>query len=232
MRACSFQKEHKARVRPHRPVKKEGQVKGQAEFWDERYRGEAFAFGTEPNAFLVSQAHRLKPGLRALVPGDGEGRNGVWLAQQGLIVDTVDVSPLGVAKSRALADARGVEVNAHIADLLEWDWPRERYDLVAALYIHFFDADRPNMHREMLGALKPGGIIIFESFRQEQLEFQKLHRSGGPKSAAMLCSREKLESDFAGAGFLLLEEADVDLDEGQRHRGKAAIIRAVIQKPL
>ena len=75
---------------------------GQAEFWDERYRGEGFSFGTEPNAFLASQAHHLKPGLRALVPGDGEGRNGVWLAQQGLAVDTADVSPIGVAKAREL----------------------------------------------------------------------------------------------------------------------------------
>ncbi len=85
-----------------------------------------------------------------------------------------------------------------IADLLDWDWPRERYDIVAALYIHFFDADRPRMHRAMLDALKPGGLIILESFRIEQLEFQKLHRSGGPRSADMLCSRAKLESDFAG----------------------------------
>ena len=207
-------------------------MSGQAEFWNERYSGEGFSFGTEPNAFLASQAHRLKPGMRALIPGDGEGRNGVWLAQQGLTADTVDVSPVGVAKARAFAKARGVEIDAQIADLLDWDWPRERYDIVAACYIHFFDADRPRMHRAMLDALKPGGLIILEAFRIEQLEFQKLHRSGGPRSADMLCSRAKLESDFAGARFLLLEEADIDLDEGPRHKGPAAVIRAVIQKPL
>jgi len=207
-------------------------VTGQAEFWDERYRGEDFAFGTEPNAFLASQAHLLKPGMRVLVPGDGEGRNGVWLAQQGLAADTVDVSPIGVAKAQALAEARGVQISAHTADLLDWDWPRECYDIVAALYIHFFDPDRPRMHRAMLGALKPGGIVIFEAFRAEQLEYQKIHRSGGPRTADMLCSRAKLESDFADARILLLEEAEVELDEGHRHKGVAAVIRAVIQKPL
>lgn len=205
---------------------------GQAEFWDERYRGEGFSFGTEPNAFLKSQLHRLKPGLRALVPGDGEGRNGVWLAGQGLSVDTVDVSPAGVAKARALAAARGVTINAQVADLLDWEWPQARYDLVAAIYIHFFDWDRPRMHRAMLGALNPGGILILEAFRTEQLEFQKAHRSGGPRTAEMLCSKAKLEADFAEAPILLLEEADVDLDEGHRHKGAAAVIRAVIQKPL
>lgn len=205
---------------------------GQAEFWNERYRGEGFSFGTEPNVFLASQVHHLKPGMRALVPGDGEGRNGVWLAQQGLIVDSVDISPIAIGKAKALAEARGVRINANAADLLDWDWPQEEYDLVAALYIHFFDADRPAMHRAMLKALKPGGIIIFESFRTEQIEFQKVHGSGGPRTADLLASKGKLESDFAGANILFLEEADVDLREGPRHKGPAAVIRAVIRKPL
>src|SRR5271166_478093 len=126
----------------------------QADFWDERYRGEGFAFGTAPNGFLASQSSYLKRGLRALVPGDGEGRNGVWLAEQGLIVDTVDVSPLGVAKARKLAQGRGVKINATLADLLTWAWPRNAYDIVAALYLHFFDSDRPKIHRAMVDALK------------------------------------------------------------------------------
>jgi len=205
-------------------------MSGQAEFWDGRYRGEDFAFGMEPNVFLASQAHYLKPGMRALVPGDGEGRNGVWLAGQGLIADTVDVSPLGVAKAKALAEARGVSINAEIADLLTWNWPLGRYDLAAALYLHFFDADRPRMHRAMLDALKPGGMLILEAFREEQLEFQKVHHSGGPKTADMLYSRAKLTADFTGASILLLEEAEVELDEGHRHKGRAAIVRALVQK--
>ena len=203
----------------------------QAAFWNERYRGEDFAFGTAPNEFLVSQAHHLKPGLRALVPGDGEGRNGVWLAEQGLIVDTADVSPLGVEKARKLAQGRGVEINAATADLLTWAWPRNAYDIVAALHIHFFDSDRPKIHRAMVDALKPGGILILEAFRPEQLELQKLHRSGGPKTADMLYSKTKLAKDFTGLSILHLEEAVVELTEGHRHSRKAAIIRAVARKP-
>jgi SAM-dependent methyltransferase len=148
-----------------------------------------------------------------------------------LIVDTVDVSPLGMAKARRLAKERGVEINATLADLLTWSWPRNTYDVVAALYIHFFDGDRPRMHRAMLEALKPGGVLILEAFRTEQLELQKVHRSGGPKAADMLYSRAKLEHDFGGTFILHLEEAVVDLAEGRRHSGKAAIIRAVVKKP-
>jgi SAM-dependent methyltransferase len=204
---------------------------GQAEMWNERYRGEDFVFGTEPNAFLVSQAAHLKPGLRAHVPGDGEGRNGVWLAKQGLTVDTVDVSPLGVAKARKFAEENEVQLNVEIADLLTWNWPRERYDIVAAIFVHFFDSDRPRMHRAMLDALKPGGLLILEAYRPEQIEMQKVHRSGGPKVADMLYSKEKLAGDFAGAGIALLEEAAVELNEGTRHSGLAAVVRALVQKP-
>ena len=70
-----------------------------AAFWDERFAGDAFAYGLAPNAFLASQAPSLRPGMRALVPGDGEGRNGVWLAEHGLQVDTLDLSGEGVAKA-------------------------------------------------------------------------------------------------------------------------------------
>jgi 2-polyprenyl-3-methyl-5-hydroxy-6-metoxy-1,4-benzoquinol methylase len=207
-------------------------MSGQAEFWDERYRGEGFAFGTEPNVFLASQASYLKPGLSALVPGDGQGRNGVWLAQRGLLVDTVDVSPLAVSRAQELAKARGVKLNIELADLTSWNWPQTRYDIVAALYVHFFDADRPRMHRAMLGALKPGGTLIMEAFRIEQLEMRKLYGSGGPKTADLLHSKAKLLSDFEGASILLLEDAIVELDEGHRHKGPAAVVRAVVQKPV
>ncbi len=205
-------------------------MSGQAEFWDERYKGEAFAFGLAPNAFLAAQAAYFRPGLRALLPGDGQGRNGVWLAEQGLIVDTVDISPLGVEKASQLARARGVSVNAVVADLLTWDWPSDTYDIVASLYVHFLDEDRPRMHRAMLSALKPGGVLILEAFRIEQLDMQKQHKSGGPKVAQMLYSKEKLAADFAGARTVELEEAIVTLDEGHRHQGPAAIVRAIVRK--
>jgi SAM-dependent methyltransferase len=206
-------------------------VTDQAEFWDKRYEGDDFAFGTEPNSFLVSQSHLFKAGQRALVPGDGEGRNGVWLAKQGLRVDTADVSSLGVAKARKLAQTAGAELSAEIADLLTWTWPRAQYDIVAAIYVHFFDEDRPRIHRAMLDALKPGGILILEAYRLEQAEFKKLHHSGGPPDANMLYSAGKLRDDFEGATILQLEELEAELSEGVRHRGRAAIVRAIVQKP-
>ena len=120
-----------------------------ADFWDSRYEGDAFAYGEAPNAFLASLT--FARGGRALVPGDGEGRNGVFLAERGLQVETLDLSPLGVAKARALATRRGVALDARVADVLAWDWPLAAYDVVALMYLHLPAAERRRLHASRAG---------------------------------------------------------------------------------
>jgi SAM-dependent methyltransferase len=198
--------------------------------WDERYRPVSYAYGLEPNAFLADQARRLRPGLRALVPGDGEGRNGVWLAGQGLEVDTFDLSTFGVAKARALAVERGVSLNAVQADVLTWDWPEARYDLIALIYLHLVESARRIVHAKALKALKPGGLIVLEAFRPEQLDRHAAGTRGGPRDATLLYSVEALREDFAAGEIVLLEAAEARVDEGHLHVGKSAVVRAVVRK--
>ncbi len=195
------------------------------EYWNERYAGDAYAFGTRPNAYLQSQAHRLKAGMSAFVPGDGEGRNGVWLAEQGLSVTTLDLSETGVAKANRLAAERGVSIDAQVGDLRTWDWPAERFDLVASLFLHF-DADvRPEMHRRMLAALRPGGLLVIEGFHPDR--FGAGDRQG---ELGRQFSVELLRDDFAAAEALELEETTVMLDEGTAHVGEARVVRGVFRR--
>jgi protein-L-isoaspartate O-methyltransferase len=201
-----------------------------AAMWDARYRPEAYAYGLEPNAFLAAQAHRLKAGQRALVPGDGEGRNGAWLARQGLAVDTLDLSAFGVAKARALAEKRGVALNAVQADALRWDWPESRYDLIALIYLHLVEPERRIVHAKALRGLKPGGLIVLEAFRPEQLLRHAAGARGGPRDKALLYSVEALREDFAGEEILLLEAAEAQVDEGHLHAGQSAVVRALVGK--
>ena len=100
--------------------------------WDTRFAVPEYVFGTEPNDFLLSQRHRLQPGTRALALADGEGRNGVWLAQQGLEVLSVDASRVGLEKARKLAASRGVPITTELADLGNWEWGRDDFDVVVA----------------------------------------------------------------------------------------------------
>lgn len=198
-----------------------------AGFWDERYGGEEFAYGTAPNDFLVANAGYLPPGGRILLPGDGEGRNSVWLAEQGFSPTAVDFSAAGLAKARALAAARGVAIETVHADLTEWDGPTAAFDGVVAIFLHLPPAQRRPVHRALLAALRPGGRILLEAYRPEQIAY----RTGGPPVAEMLYSRAALEEDFAGAAILSLTEEVRTVAEGRYHHGEGAVVQLVAERP-
>jgi cyclopropane fatty-acyl-phospholipid synthase-like methyltransferase len=197
------------------------------EFWNQRFAAAEYVYGTEPNAFLVSQQKYLQPGMRALAVADGEGRNGVWLAQQGLDVLSVDGSDVGLRKARELAAQRGVTIRTTLADLTTWTWPEDEFDVVAAVFIHFPPEHRARMHQKMLRALKPGGVLIMEVFTPAQLRY----KTGGPPVKEMLYTAEMLRRDFSGGDILLLQETLTDLQEGPGHRGTASVARLVLRRP-
>lgn len=197
--------------------------------WDRNYAGPDYIFGTAPNAFLASQAHRFASGGRILVPGDGEGRNGVWLSGQGFDVVSVEASTVGVEKARALALSRGVKPDIQLGNLEAWAWPIAAFDGVASIFVHFMPYVRRALHRRMLNALKPGGILVLEAFTPKQAEKRAAGSRGGPPTE-MLYTEAMLRDDFAGAIFEYIEEADVALDEGSRHAGRASVVRLVLRR--
>jgi cyclopropane fatty-acyl-phospholipid synthase-like methyltransferase len=199
------------------------------DFWNSRFAELGYAYGTKPNTFLVSQKHYLMPGLKALAVGDGEGRNGVWLAQQGLDVLSVDGSEVGLSKAQELAKSRGVSIRTELADLTKWKWPEHEFDVVAAIFIHFPPEHRALMHEKMLRALKPGGVLIMEAFTPEQLEY----KTGGPPVREMLYTEEMMRDEFSKGEILLLQQMLTDLHEGPYHLGTASVVRLVVKrKPL
>lgn len=196
-------------------------------FWDAKYADDAFFYGRTANAWLTSRGHQLRPGMQALSVADGEGRNGVWLAEQGLLVTAVDASAKGIAKAKALAAERGVEVGHVQADLRHWDWPVASFDVVVAIFAHFSPADRQVIHQKMLQALAPGGLVLIEAYSP----YQHLHRTGGPPDLDMLYTAWRLEQDFAGAEILELAEVTTELSEGRGHHGTSAVVRLVARRP-
>lgn len=200
------------------------------EFWDARYGEAEFIYGTAPNAYLASQAKRFAAGQTALVPGDGEGRNSVWLASLGLAVVAVDLSAAGVAKGKRLAEERGVSVDFVCADLTAWQWPVGEFDVVAAIYLHLPCELRPRLHAAMVATLKPGGLLVIEAFTPDQLPLQVQYGSGGPNRVDMLFTAELLRADFAGCEPLELAEARIELAEGAKHSGPSAVVRGVFQR--
>lgn len=198
-----------------------------AEFWDAMFAGDRYVYGTEPNSFLRGQAFRLRPGMRALTVGDGEGRNGVWLAQQGLSVTSIDLSAVGIDKARRLAAARGVAIEARQGDVADADWAEASFDVVASIFLHLPPDVRPRVHAALARALRPGGLLVLEGFHRRQLG----RSSGGPKELELLFDLEDLRRDFAALEPLEALEGEVLLDEGDNHRGLGAVVRLLARKP-
>jgi trans-aconitate methyltransferase len=190
-------------------------------FWNQQFAAHGYKYGTQPNAFLVAQAHRLMPGSDVLVPGDGEGRNGVWLAQQGHRVTSMDASAVGLAKARDLASSRGVHLQTVEADLADWTPASDSADAVVLTFVHLSPAIRLATHRRLMQALRPGGLVLVEAFHPRQLPL----RSGGPKDETMLYTLAMLRQDFDGLEECLAEEVEALLDEGPGHQGPAQVVR-------
>ena len=199
-----------------------------SDFWNARYSTDAYIFGTAPNVFLASQAERIQPGMRALAIADGEGRNGVWLAEQGASVHAIDVSPVALEKAKKLAAERGVTLEIEQADVLNWTWPEAAYDLVAAIFIQFVPP--PERDRIIAGirrTLKPGGVLILQGYTPKQIEFA----TGGPSNPANLYTEADLRNWFGDWNIVHLDEHDSVINEGAHHHGLSALIDLVAIKP-
>ncbi|MEI7843071.1 MAG: class I SAM-dependent methyltransferase [Gallionellaceae bacterium] len=195
--------------------------------WDQRYSSDDYHFGTEPNAFLASQRHTLKPGMKCLAVADGEGRNGVWLAQQGLEVVAVDYSPVALAKAKKLAEERGAQVRFEAIDLLQWQWPVAEYDVLVGIFIQFVpSSQRPAMFENMKRALKPGGLLLIQGYTPRQLEY----KTGGPSQADNLYTEPMLRELLSDMQIVHLAEYDAHIAEGVGHHGMSALIDVVAKK--
>lgn len=192
--------------------------------WESRYAGDDYLFGTAPNAFLAAQRDRLPKHGRALAVADGEGRNGVWLAEQGLDVLSLDFSPAAQEKARALARERGVTMTTELADVDAWAWPESAFDVIAVIFTQFgAPRERDRLFAGITRALKPGGLLLLEGYSPDQLKY----RTGGPDDLERLYTRELLETAFARFASLEIRQYEAELNEGTRHTGMSAVIDVV-----
>lgn len=196
--------------------------------WQARFASADYAFGKEPNYFLKSCRKLLPPRGRALAVADGEGRNGVWLAEQGLEVVSLDFSPAAQTKARALAAERGVKMAFIEADVHDWDYPQSAFDVVVEIFAQFSPpSQRAIKWRGMRRALKSGGLLIVQGYTPKQLHYG----TGGPKQLDRLYTRTMLEEEFGDFRDVQIVEEEREMREGDSHAGMSAVIGVTATKP-
>lgn len=195
------------------------------EFWNHRYAMTGFAYGTEPNDFLREVAPTLTGPVLCL--GEGEGRNAVFLAQRGLAVTAVDLSPLGLEKAAALAKERGVALTTHVADLADYDLGEARWGAVVSIWCHLPPWVRRRVHKAVAAALVPGGRFVLEAYTPRQLAFD----TGGPKNAELLFEPDEVRAELHGLTLERCVELERGVQEGAWHRGRSAVLQVLARKP-
>ena len=194
--------------------------------WDERYSRPGYYYGAAPNDFLAAMAFVLPPRAEVLSIGEGEGRNAVYLAALGHRVTGVDASAVGLAKARASAAQQGLTITTVLADLAEFDPGHERWDAIVSVRCHLPPDLRERVHRACVAALRPGGVLLLEAYRPEQLRYG----TGGPPDPDLLYSLDQLRADFSGLELVHAAEIVRDVREGLVHDGPSAVVQVVGRK--
>lgn len=194
--------------------------------WDSRYGSEDYYYGTEPNDFLKANADQIYPRGKVLCLAEGEGRNAVFLAQQGFQVTAVDQSSIGLSKLRRLAQLQNVSIQPILSDLSEYWIETMKWDCIVSIWCHLPKELRKRLHRSVVQGLSPNGILILEAYHPRQLEY----KTGGPSDVNLLMTLKELQDEFQGLDFLVAREVDREVHEGKGHFGKSAVTQLICRK--
>jgi SAM-dependent methyltransferase len=196
--------------------------------WDARYAEAGWAFGTEPNDFLRERTGDLPAGGRVLCLAEGEGRNAVWLARHGHAVTGVDTAGVGLAKAHELAASHGVTITTVVADLATYDLGDAVWDAIVSVFAHVPADVRRRVHAAIPRALRPGGVLLLEAYRPQQLG----EGTGGPPDDARMMDLERLRTELHGLDWELARELTRDVVEGRFHTGRAHTVQLLARRPF
>lgn len=196
--------------------------------WDARFQTDNYVYGKEPNHFLADFQKKINVSGDALAIAEGEGRNAVYLAEQGMRVTTWDFAESGIKKTNKLAKERGVEVSTELLDLNEAKWSEAKWDEIVCIFGHFPSKLRERTLQGVKKAIKPDGYFLTEVYSPYQIPY----KSGGPKDPDFLYKPEEFFKTFADWRIVHLFMGEVTRHEGELHNGLAHVIQFVGQKPM
>ena len=194
--------------------------------WDTRYSTDEFYYGTEPNDFLRANAKLIPAPGEVLCLAEGEGRNAVFLAGLGLKVTAVDGSVVGLKKMEMLAKMKGVSVASSVSDLGDYQIEPGKWDGIISIWCHVPKELRKKLHRAVVGGLRPGGVLVLESYHPRQLVF----KTGGPSDSSLMMTLNDLRDELSGLEFVVAHEIEREIQEGKGHFGMSAVTQVICRK--
>ena len=198
-----------------------------ADMWEQRYAVDEYVYGTEPNDFLATTVAAVAPpGATALCIADGEGRNGVYLAELGYEVTSVDMSASGMRKAAQLAGDRGVNLTTVVADVAEYDLGSSNWDLIVSIFAHMPPPVRAHLHARYAEALKPGGSLVLEAYTPDQIG----RGTGGPPVPELTMTLAGLHDELVGLSIREGRELIRDVIEGPGHTGEGAVVQLTAKR--
>ena len=197
--------------------------------WDEKFSKGQFLYGEAPNAFIESQFYRFEKAERILCLGEGEGRNAIFLAEQGVPhVEALDASFVALSRLRHFAKERYVTIALRHTLISHWAPHPNSYDAIVCSYLHLPKPEQKPLFEKIIYALKPTALFIGEFFSTSQRYF----KSGGPLDEALLYDINHLNELFKSLPCVIhkLSQEVIVLREGAKHIGEGSVIRVVLEK--
>jgi len=195
------------------------------ESWNQRYDRAEYVFGTEPNDFLREVADRIPSGP-VLCLAEGEGRNAVFLAGRGHQVTAVDQSDVAIAKAKRLAEERGVEIEAVVADLGQHRIAPGAWSGIVSIFFHVPSDLRGAVYRRAIAGLKPGGVFVLEAYTPAQVGLG----TGGPGDPALTPTLAQLKNDLTGLEIEIGRELRREVIEGTGHSGWSEVVQVLARR--
>ncbi|WP_201546424.1 class I SAM-dependent methyltransferase [Psychrobacter immobilis] len=197
--------------------------------WNERYDEAEYVFGTKPNDFLKNEFSKIPIGGSVLCLAEGEGRNAVFLAEQGYQVTAMDLSDVGLNKALQLARDRGVDIITQVADLADYEFGEAQWDGIVSIWAHLPKEVRQRVYAQIVPALKPNGVFILEAYTEQQLTMEAI---GGPPATQKerFGSLAVLRSELADLEEITGVEKQRMISEGKRHQGLSAVVQFIAKK--
>ncbi len=185
-----------------------------ARSWDERYAGTDLVWSPTPNQFVEAELAGEPVGT-AVDLAAGEGRNAIWLAQQGWTVEAVDFSQVGLDKGREMAAGLGVEeqLTWHCANALSWTG--SDVDLVVVAYLQLPADERGRAIRNGFDALRTGGTLLVVAHDSSNLT----EGTGGPQDPDVLYTAEDVLADLEGRSYEVVKAERVTRKVDDGHGG-------------